>query len=271
MIKRIGVLFFSPTNTTKKICNAVAMGMGVKNPEIIDMTRPDIRKRIISKPDTVTANIDHLIVGAPVYFGKLPIEVIECLKSINGNGKESTAIVVYGNRDYGKALYCMVEILLKNSYRVISAGAFIGQHSYSDIVPVAIGRPDKVDLDNAYFLGNNSKTVSGCLSLEKIPVQNDVFSRSDKYMPLKPTFISELCIQCGICADVCTTGILSPETGTFLNQKGEDQCIGCMACVFNCDQKARIAKASLIMKLTMKYILRKAAVERKEPLVIYPW
>jgi hypothetical protein len=43
-----------------------------------------------------------------------------------------------------------------------------------------------------------------------------------------------------------------------------------MACVFNCDQKARIAKASIIMKLAMKYILRKAAVERQEPLMIYP-
>ena len=270
MSKSIGILYFSPTNTTKKISISVALGMGVKNPEIIDMTRPDIREKITSKPDTVTANIDYLIVGAPVYFGKLPIEVIECLKSINGNGKESTAIIVYGNRDYGKALYCMVEILLKNGFRVISAGAFIGQHSYSDIVPVAIGRPDKVDLDNAYSLGNNSKKVSGCLSLEKIPIQSDIFSRSDKYMPLKSTFISELCIQCAICADVCPIGILSPETGTFLNQKGEDQCIGCMACVFNCDQEARIAKASVIMKLSMKYILRKAAVERQEPLMIYP-
>ena len=89
----------------------------------------------------------------------------------DGNGKESTAIVVYGNRDYGKALYCMVEILIKNGFKVISAGAFIGQHSYSDIVPVAIGRPDKVDLDNAHVFGNNSNKVTGCLSLEKIPVQ----------------------------------------------------------------------------------------------------
>jgi len=125
----------------------------IGNKKTHNMTRPDIREKIISKPGSVTANIDHLIVGAPVYFGKLPIKVIECLKSINGNGKESTAIVVYGNRK---------------------------------------------------------------------------------------------------------------------SRQGEDQCIGCMACVFNCNQKARIAKASLVMKLSMKYILRKAAVERQEPLVIYP-
>jgi ferredoxin len=270
MSKSIGILIFSPTNTTKEICIAVSEGMGVKNPEIIDMTRPGIREKIASEPGTVSAHIDHLIVGAPVYFGKLPIEVIECLKSINGNGKESTAIVVYGNRDYGKALYCMVEILIKNGFKVISAGAFIGQHSYSDIVPVAIGRPDKVDLDNAHVFGNNSNKVTGCLSLEKIPVQSDMFSRSDKYIPLKPTFISGLCIQCGTCADACPTGILSSETGDFSNPRDKRHCIGCMACVTNCKENARIAKAGLMMKLSMKYILRKAAVQRLEPLMIYP-
>ena len=262
MQKSIAILIFSPTNTTKKISRAISAGMSASTPEIIDMTRPDIRRKIISKPDIVTAHIDYLIVGAPVYFGKLPIEVIECLKSINGNGKETIAIVVYGNRDYGKALYCMVEILLKNGFKVISAGAFIGQHSYSDIIPVAIGRPDKVDLDNATVFGNNSNKVTGWLSLEKIPVQSDMFSRSDKYMPLKPTFMSDMCIHCGICADVCPTGILSSETGDLRNPKDVRQCIGCMACVFNCDQKARIAKAGKIMKLSIKYILRKAAVER---------
>jgi ferredoxin len=270
MTKRIGLLYFSPTNTTKNICDAVALGMEAKKPLIFNITLPDIRAKIIANPDMVTANIDYLIIGAPVYFGKLPVQVIECLKSINGDRKESTAIVVYGNRDYGKALYSMVEILMKNGFRMISAGAFIGQHSYSDVVPVAIGRPDKSDLDNAYLFGNQSKKVSGCLSLEKIPVQSDMFSSSDKYLPLKPTFISELCIQCGICSDVCPIGILSFDTGALLNAKDEDKCIGCMACVFNCDQDARIAKASVPMKLSMKYILRKAAVERQEPLMIYP-
>jgi hypothetical protein len=201
MSKRVGALYFSPTNTTKIICNAIALGMGEKNPKIIDMTRPDIRKNITSNADILLSDIDHLIVGSPVYSGKLPVEVIECLKFIEGNGKESTAIFVYGNRDYGIALYRMVEILFKNGFSVISAGAFIGQHSYSDIVPVAMGRPDKSDMEKAYNFGNSSLNISKCLSLEKIPIQTDIFSKSDKYTPLKPVFISELCTQCGVCAD----------------------------------------------------------------------
>jgi Pyruvate/2-oxoacid:ferredoxin oxidoreductase delta subunit len=268
MSERIGILSFSPTHTTKKICLAVAAGMGAKDPKIMDMTSPDFREQIASDPDTVMADIDHLIVGAPVYFGKLPAQAADGIKSIRGNGKRATAIVVYGNRDYGMALYQMVERLLKNDFAVVATGAFIGQHSYSDIGPVAMGRPDRSDLEKACALGMKSSSVSKSLLLEDIPMQSDFFSRSDKYMPLKPAFISELCIQCGICAECCPMGILSPDTGSYLSKAAEDRCIGCMACVFSCTQKARIAKAKVVMKLALKYILRKASKERKEPFTI---
>ncbi len=270
MAKRIGIISFSPTNTTKKVCLAVAMGMGAKAPKIMDMTRPDLRRAIAAEPDTVMADIDHLIVGAPVYFGRLPAPAAECIGSIRGKGKGATAIVVYGNRDYGVSLRRLVERLQKNDFTVMAAGAFIGQHSYSAIVPVAMGRPDKADLEKAHGLGMGSSSVAKGLALGDIPLQNDFFSRSDKSKPLQPAFISELCIRCGICAAGCPMGILSPDTGSYLSRAAEDRCSGCMACVFNCPQKARTVKAKVIMRLVMKYILRKAAKERQEPLLLLP-
>ncbi|MCK7511301.1 MAG: hypothetical protein MZV70_49430 [Desulfobacterales bacterium] len=60
------------------------------------------------------ADIDHLIVGAPVYFGKIPVQAADCIKAVRGTGKRATVIVVHGNRDFGVALYRLVEILLKN-------------------------------------------------------------------------------------------------------------------------------------------------------------
>ena len=145
--ERIGVLYFSPTNTTKKICKAIASGMGAKDPVDLNITNPDFRTKLASNSNVILENIDHIIIGAPVYSGKLPIQVTECLLSLSGNGKKCTAVVVYGNRDYGFALYNMVSILSSNNFNVLAAGAFIGQHTYSDIVPVAIGRPDKSDLE----------------------------------------------------------------------------------------------------------------------------
>ena len=269
MGKRIGVLYFSPTGTTKKTCHAVALGMGEKDPQVLDLTLPDVRARITAGDRTLTAAADHFIVGAPVYFGKLPAQFMDCLGRMEGRGKESTAVVVYGNRDYGIALRRLVEILAGNGFAVVAAGAFIGQHSYKDVVPVAIGRPDEADLKKAVRFGEKALHACKYLSFEDIPTQTDIFTRSDTYMPLKPTFISELCVQCGICADCCPQGILSPETGTYLSRPAKKQCIGCMACVSICASRARVARPNAMLRLSMKMILKKAAKVRQEPLTVF--
>jgi len=268
MAKRIGILYFSPTRTTKKVCTAVARGMGARDFQVFDITLPEIRASIMNNTKTVFENIDHLIVGAPVYSGKLPLQVLECLKTINGNGKGSSAIVVYGNRDYGIALHCMVELLSEHDFNVSAAGAFIGQHSYSDIIPVAIGRPDELDLEKAHHLGMRSLSTNISLRPDDIPVQIDMASKSDKYSSIKPFHIDAQCIQCGKCAKKCPVGLLSFDTGQYLTREAKKQCIGCMACVKICMQKAKIAKVNPIAKLVIKQILRKASRERKEPLVI---
>lgn len=267
--KRIGVLYFSPTNTTKKICKSIALGMGVKDPVDLNITIPDFRKKLASDPNAIIENIDHIIIGAPVYSGKLPIQVIECLKSISGNEKKCTAVVVYGNRDYGFALHQMVKILSNNNFNILAAGTFIGQHSYSDIIPVAIGRPDKTDLEKAYNFGSESLNTSNYLSLEDIPVQQDMFSKSENYNPIKPVFKSEKCNHCRICSKRCPVNIISPETGNWLNQEAKKQCIGCMACVSSCKEKARFVRANFGMRLILKHILKKASVQRQEPLTIF--
>ena len=268
--KSIGVMYFSPTKTTAKICKAIASGMGEDVPVELNITKPDFRKKLISNPEALLNGIDHLIVGAPVYTGKLPLQVIESLNIMVGEGKECTVVVVYGNRDYGVAFRNMTEILIRRGFKIIAAGAFIGQHSYSDIIPVAMGRPDITDLGKAKIFGANSINTSKYLSPEDIPVQLDMFSKSKKHYPLKPFFISEKCTQCGICSETCPVGIISPETGDYINKKAKDLCIGCMACVRNCKNEAKIAKPDFIMKLMMKQILKKASVQRLEPLLIFP-
>ena len=266
---RIGVLYFSPTYTTKKICKAIALGMGAKDPVDLNITIPDFRAKLTSNPNVILENIDHLIIGAPVYSGKLPVQVITCLKSINGNGKKCTAVVVYGNRDYGISLYNMVKLLSNNHFNVQAAGTFIGQHSYSDIINVAIGRPDNTDLEKAYNFGSESMNTFTYLSPEEIPAQRDMFSKSEYYNPIRPVFKSEKCSHCRICSKRCPLSIISPETGNWVNQKAKKQCIGCMACVSSCKDKARFVTANFGMRLILKHILKKAAVQRQEPLTIF--
>ncbi|MBU1342935.1 MAG: 4Fe-4S binding protein [Proteobacteria bacterium] len=268
MNKETGVLYFSPTNTTKKICKAIALGRGSKAPQILDITLPKARAELMANPKAMMAAIDHLVVGIPVHSGKLPIQVLECLNAVEGYKKECTAIVAYGNRGYGIALSSLVEILSKNGFKVAAAGAFIGQHSYSDIIPIAMGRPDKSDIAKAIKLGENSLDVDSWLSLRDIPDQIDTISSSEKYTALKPYFNVKKCVKCGQCAENCPVGVLSPDTGTYLSRAAKKQCIGCMACVGSCKKTAKSARVNLIVKLVMQNMLKQASRERKEPLMI---
>lgn len=266
MQNRIGILCFSPTGTGKRVCQSISSGMGTKNPEIIDITYPETRTGFIANPDKYLSHTDHLIVGAPVYVGKLPIQVIECLKAMNGKGKHCTSVVVYGNRDYGIALRSMVAILSENEFDVIAAGAFIGQHSYKDIIPVAMGRPDTFDLDKAFKFGETISKAGKSIEINRVPVQLDVFSRSKSYFPLKPVYYQNLCNQCGDCAETCPTGIISADTGGYINKKATKNCIGCMACVAKCENNARVNNANFLMKFFIKRVLKKASQIRTEPI-----
>lgn len=268
MFNRIGILYFSPTNTTLRVCTAIASGIGDNNPKYINITLPHIRAELINNPKNFTANIDHLIVGAPVYTGKLPLQVIECLEKIDGYGIKATAIVVYGNRDYGIALRKMVEILSTKNFKVTSAGAFIGQHSYSDLIPVAIGRPDDKDIEAAYEFGVRISNINQPITSNNVPVQLDMFSKSKKYTPLVPVFFESNCSNCGICSEYCPTEIISSETGDFISEKAKKECIGCMACVYNCENNARILKPNFINRFMVKWVLKKASQTRVEPLTI---
>ena len=270
--KNIGLIYFSPTSTTRKICQTIASGMGEISPTEINLTAPGIREKLISKYESVLDKINQLIVGAPVYEGKLPVQFIECLNALsNGKGKECTIVVVYGNRDFGIALRHMGEILTKKGFKITAAGAFIGEHSYSRFIPIAIGRPDEKDLELAFNFGKNCLESSGFINAENLPQQLDMNSKSKKYRYIgKAKFIAENCEQCGICAALCPTGIISSETGDFISKQLKDKCIGCMACVFNCKNDARVFQVSFIWRIILRNYLKKATIQRLEPLVVFP-
>jgi ferredoxin len=212
-------------------------------------------------------NIDHLINGAPVYAGKLPVQVIECLNALKG--KECTVVVVYGNRDYGIALRNIAEILLKKGVKVAAAGAFIGQHSYKDIILIAIGRPDKNDLEQAFDFDKNCTNISKHLNIKEIPVQLDWISKSKSYFKSQAVeYVSENCTQCGNCAKHCPTGIIAAKTGEYMSKRAKAKCITCMACVFECKYKARIIDVNFINKFILRTHLKKAYVQRLEPFTL---
>lgn len=268
MPQKTGIIYFSPTGTTEKICRAIVSGMKGNSVRFVNVTLPEKRSGLIASPAHFTEDLGHLIIGAPVYAGKIPLQVIDSLNVLNGQGKTCTVVAVYGNRDYGIALKQMIEIATRKGFLVTSAGAFIGQHSYSDVIPVAMGRPDYKDVEIAIDFGRRIQSLKQPLAFEDIPVQLDMFSKSKKYSPLIPVFISSRCTHCSICSRHCPTGIISPETGDFLSKAEKKECIGCMACVKSCRYEARRAHPNIVMKFLIRKILKKASYIRTEPLTI---
>lgn len=91
-MNNITCLYFSATGTTRKCAMTVAKEIG----ENIDCKEINLADNIDIESLTFGKG-DLLIVGSPVYGGRLPRFVAEALSLISGNGAKAIAMVVFGN------------------------------------------------------------------------------------------------------------------------------------------------------------------------------
>ena len=76
-IESLRLVYFSPTGTTWKIVEGIAQGIKHIPIQQLDVTKPENRERQLE-----TSEDDLLIVGMPVYFGRIQANAIEWLKTI---------------------------------------------------------------------------------------------------------------------------------------------------------------------------------------------
>ena len=118
------------THTTKKVVGAVGKVLFEKflcHTEVVDLTPALARER-----EYVFGEDDVVVFGAPVYGGRVPPLLAPVLSKLQGNGARAVVLSVYGNRDYDDALLETADIFAEKGFLVCAAGAFIGEHSYSD-------------------------------------------------------------------------------------------------------------------------------------------
>lgn len=245
-IKKVWAVYFSATGTTKKVAERIAKVIAEKigaEYGTYDFTLPVARK------EALTFRPNELVVfGTPVYAGRVPNVLLKYLDTICGNGAIGIPVVLFGNRDYDDALIELRDILEKGGLHTMAAAAFVGEHSFSNIL--AEGRPDGADIEEAILFA--VKAAEKVIAAADTEIEKPVFVKGipdpyrGYYQPrdragnpvdirkVKP-LTKDTCNNCMVCADVCPMGsISSVDVREFTGI-----CIKCGACVKKCPIKAK--------------------------------
>lgn len=237
----VGIMYFSPSGSTQKVCEEIARSISPNPPVRVDLTK-------ISSNGNKTGDADLWIVGAPVYSMRLPAIARERISdALDNNGKKApaVAIAVYGNVGVGIALKQLVDLLSEKGYKVIGAGAFIGEHTLTKYhggkTEFSIGRPNEKDLVAAREFGAAlaGKGLSGTDIRSLAAIQSAklsfMLSHSDEkgiksfFGPLEVDRAK--CNECKICARSCPTNCIDEQTITVTSMTN---CIYCGNCLKVC-------------------------------------
>lgn len=252
-------MYFSPTGGTKKIVEAAAYAAS-ETAEMIDLTKLPERLQPLSFNET-----DYVIMGVPVYGGRIPKLMEEYFQTISGIDTPLVCIAVYGNRDYDDALLEMKELLESNGFRCHAGAAFIGEHSYTD--KVAGGRPDMEDIESVKAFSRTAWTNytqktgdTGSLTVKG----NHPYKERRPMEPMSPVTTDE-CIFCGLCSESCPVEAIDFEDYHAVNSK---KCIKCCACIKVCPKKAKQFDHPMIDKI-VEMLIATCSEERKSPEYFY--
>lgn len=234
LVRRIHLLYFSPTGGTRRVARAFLAGLrGAHACELeeIDLTMPESRRHREYGPG------DLVFCFVPVFYGRV-VETMQNEKLLSGTGAVGVPVVIYGNRNYDDALREMGDIMTKQGFTVAAAGAFVAQHSQS--AEMGTGRPDMNDREDAkrFALAALQKVLAAedAAALKiTIPGEGD-YKPYGVVMAAPAVTHPERCQQCGDCAEKCPVGIIDPLTFCVTDK---DECIGCRACTAACPDGAR--------------------------------
>lgn len=255
------LIYFSPTKTTKKIVEGVAQGLDAFALEHADVTKSDERLCVIGEVRDELA-----IVACPVYGGRVPADMISRLQKLKGRNAPALVLVTYGNRAYEDALLELRDLVLAAGFKPIAAGAFIGEHSFSNsVTPIASGRPDQDDIKKAVEFGKRIRqTLSGLKAFDEmapIPVPGNFPYKDVKLSSnISPITQDDLCNRCGECAAVCPTAAITVSESVATDKSA---CIRCCACIKSCPTGARAMQDSHMMQISQWLFAN--CQERKEP------
>lgn len=253
--QKVNIAYFSATGTTVKIVSAIASGIPIKERRTINLAGLEEEELIISGREII-------IFGVPVFSGRVPEVARKGIEKIKGDHTLAIIACVYGNRDFDDALLELKDIVENNGFDVISAGAFVAQHS---IFPeVAQGRPDSSDLAQAKEFGGNSlKDISAVGGKRPLKVKGNRPYRAIRPIPLTPK-TDRKCNACGLCARQCPVHAIDAGNP---RKTDKGKCISCAHCIHICPRQAKKFGGLLYWIASKKFA--KDNSQRKEFYLVY--
>ena len=221
---KISKIYFSPSGTTEKIVNEISKNFNM-NQENYNLLSFDEAKEF---------NNELVIIGMPVFNGRIPKSACKRLSKMKGNNTKAIVVLNYGNMEYGDALLELTELLKENNFKIIGAAATVSQNSLFN--QLGYKRPDEHDLKS---INEFSQKIIEKLKNNK---ENEIFVSG--YKPYKEYTTPEFTLNCdeNLCTECLDCYYTCPEEAIMENNPlmtKMDNCSRCGTCINVCSEGAR--------------------------------
>lgn len=242
-------IYFSPSGTTKKVVEQIASNIG-QDGETYDLLNFNSDKEFSSD--------DIVIVGMPVFAGRIPKSGRARLAKLKGDNTPAIAVVNYGNAHVTDSLLELVDLLKENNFNVTAAASTVSHHSIFN--GVAVGRPDSSDIEkiNEFAKKCQEKIESNESLSSEIPGNRPYVDY--KQLPFVVSSDETLCSFCYDCVSICPEKAIPDDDPIDTDL---DLCSRCAACISICPEDARSFTGEAFEK--KKPIFEEVNSERKEP------
>lgn len=243
-------IYFSPTGGTKKVADTLGEDLYTEKIKI------DLIKNAKALETLSLAKEDICLVAVPSYGGRVPVTVVEQLKTVKGNGARAILAAVYGNRHIDDTLIELYDILKENEFACVAGVEAVAEHSLMH--RFGAGRPDVQDRRELAEFAVRIQAL-----LEKGTRTEPAFPGKRPYkvfggVTMKPEVTGE-CNRCGSCASECPAHAIPKENPNFTDKEA---CMTCMHCVSVCPKQAR--QLDKLMLADSERRLEQALSGRKE-------
>lgn len=274
--------YFSPTGGVKKLVVAKAKQL------VFDEENESVIYRSFTKPAERAQNKlsflkeDCLILGLPVYAGRIPNLLLEYLMRYSGNQTPLYLVFGYGNRHFDDAPKEAYRLFKERGFNIKEVICAVCEHSFSS--QIATGEPKNETLDLISKIKFSRKlhlsvTLDSLVkknkiemldlknledTIEVLPYYRPVDANGEpfNFIKIKPVTDSS-CTACGICASICPMDAISSSDYKVITGK----CIKCCACVKGCPVGAKTFIDENFLK--HKHELEEALLTVKHPIMVF--